>query len=73
MEKLIANLKHWQTTAIGILVTASAILQNGGVQQLAQVSPKVAGYLSIAGTAVATALLILGAGPSGGAVSTTTK
>lgn len=70
MDKIIANIKHWQTTAIGILVAASAVLQSPGIQAFVSLSPKIANVASIAGTVVATGLLVLGAGPSGGAVNT---
>lgn len=60
--KILANIKHIRSTAIGALVVASAIIQSPAVQSLAQLSPKIANGISIAGGVTAGGLLILGCG-----------
>lgn len=62
MDTLIANIKHWQTTAIGILVIAGALLQSPGVQTLASLNPKIAHIVGVAVSVVAGLTSIVGVG-----------
>lgn len=62
MKKFLANLKHLPTTIAGSAAVVAAVAQDPTVQQLAGMNPKVANYVTGAGSLAAGLVLIFGTG-----------
>jgi len=61
-SSILNNIKHWQTTALGIAMGASAFLSSDMVKSLSTSNATIAHYVGTAIAVVAGAVSILGVG-----------
>lgn len=61
MNRLLTNLQHWRTSAVGFLALIAVLPQNPAVQQFMTMSPKMSNYILGAAGAAAGLMLIFGA------------